>query len=78
MMDKMSDASRLVEKLRLKGFVERKINIDDRRNVDVAITQKGLDLLTSLDYLDDNFKEIIALDNSEVQQLNELLDKLRG
>ena len=78
MMDKMSDASRLVEKLRLKGLVERKVNKNDRRNVDVVITQKGLDLLTSLDYLDDNFKEIIALDNSEVQQLNELLDKLRG
>jgi DNA-binding MarR family transcriptional regulator len=78
MMDKMSDASRLVEKLRLKGLLERKICKADRRNVDVIITQKGLDLLASLDHLDDNFKEIIALDSNEVEQLNELLDKLRG
>jgi DNA-binding MarR family transcriptional regulator len=78
MMDKMSDASRLVEKLRLKGLLERKICKADRRNVDVVITPKGLDLLTSLDHLDDNFKDIIALNKDEVHQLNELLDKLRG
>ncbi len=78
MMDKMSDASRLVEKLRLKGLLERKINKADRRNVDVAISQKGLDLLTSLDYLDENFKKLISLNEKDVDQLNELLDKLRG
>lgn len=78
MMDKMSDASRLVEKLRIKGLLERKVCKADRRNVDVLITQKGLDLLASLDHLDDNFKDIIALNKDEVHQLNELLDKLRG
>lgn len=78
MMDKMSDASRLVEKLRLKGLIERKVNKADRRNVDVVINQNGLDLLKSLDYLDENFKELIALSDTEVKQLNDLLDKLRG
>jgi DNA-binding MarR family transcriptional regulator len=78
MMDKMSDASRLVEKLRLKGLIERKVNKADRRNVDVVINQKGLDLLKLLDYLDENFKELIALSDTEVKQLNDLLDKLRG
>lgn len=44
MLDKMSDASRIVEKLRTKGFVERNTNESDRRACDVIITQKGLDL----------------------------------
>jgi len=78
MLDKMSDASRLVDKLNLKGLLERKTAKHDRRNVDVVITQKGLDLLESLDYLDSDFKKIIALTKEEAEQLNKLLDKLRG
>ena len=78
MLDKMSDASRLVEKLRLKGLLERKVCKDDRRNVDVIITQKGLDLLASLDHFDNFFSKIISLSENEVVQLNNLLDKLRG
>ncbi|MCG3167289.1 MAG: Transcriptional regulator SlyA [Bacteroidia bacterium] len=78
MMDKMSDASRLVEKLRIKGLIDRKVCKADRRNVDVIINEKGLELLKSLDYLDDNFKQLIALNDEEVKQLNDLLDKLRG
>lgn len=78
MLDKMSDASRLVEKLRLKGLLERKVCKDDRRNVDVIITQKGLDLLASLDHFDNFFSKIISLKENEVVQLNGLLDKVRG
>ncbi len=79
MLDKMSDASRIVEKLRIKGLVERNICSHDRRNVDVCITQKGLELLSAIDALE---KEIDAklstLDEEEIKQLNDLLDKLRG
>lgn len=49
MLDKSSNASRLVEKLRQKGFVERNECPADRRRVDVRITQSGLDLLDKLD-----------------------------
>src|SRR4051812_7183464 len=45
MMDKMSDVSRLVERLRKGDFVERTVRKEDRRAVDVMITQKGLDVL---------------------------------
>ena len=79
MLDKMSDASRLVEKLRVKGFVERKICDKDRRNVDVIITQEGLDLLSELDKIENEFERLIDnLKTEETDQLNNLLDKLRG
>ena len=55
MLDKMSDASRIVEKLRQKGFVERHISNYDRRHADVFITPKGLQMLSKLDTRDSEF-----------------------
>ena len=79
MLDKMSDASRLVEKLRSKGLVDRKVSDKSRRNVDVLITQKGLDLLAEIDKKNSEFDQLIEnLDTREAEQLNNLLDKLRG
>lgn len=79
MLDRMSDASRIVDKLKIKGFVERHECPDDRRNVDLLITDKGLELLKSLDFVDDEFKTIFKnLTPAEVKQLNDLLDKARG
>ncbi|OGU46052.1 MAG: hypothetical protein A2000_05365 [Ignavibacteria bacterium GWB2_36_8] len=79
MLDKMSDASRLVEKLRSKGLVDRKVSDKSRRNVDVLITQKGLDLLAEIDKKNSEFDQLIEnLDTRETEQLNNLLDKLRG
>ncbi len=79
MLDKMSDASRIVEKLRVKGFVERHICASDRRNCDVFISAKGLKLLTEIDrqekVIDDFFSNLSA---TEKKQLNDLLDKMRG
>ncbi len=79
MLDKMSDASRIVEKLRLKGLAERNICVSDRRNVDVLITEKGLELLTALDpYVDEVNKRLSNLSENEIKKLNDLLDKMRG
>lgn len=79
MLDKMSDVSRLVERLRNKELVERKICENDRRRAEVKITQKGLDLLEELDSLAPCFDEILnKIDNDEAKLLNDLLDKLRG
>jgi DNA-binding MarR family transcriptional regulator len=79
MLNKMSNASRLVEKLKQKGLVIRNECPADRRQVDIIITDKGLDLLNQLqqEILNQN-QNLIKLDASEVDQLNFLLDKLRG
>lgn len=79
MLDRMSDASRIVDKLKTKKLVLRKECPDDRRSVDVKITDDGLELLKSLDYIDDNSKSIFnSLSSAEINHLNNLLDKLRG
>ena len=79
MLDKMSDASRLVEKLRVKNLVEREVNLSDRRNVNVFITNKGLDLLKKLDTIEvSSTKLLSSLNKKEIKQLNDLLDKMRG
>ena len=79
MLDRMSDCSRIVEKLRAKGLIERNICPADRRHVDVIITKKGLDLLSKLDLINEESDKFLSnLDEKEVSQLNRLLDKLRG
>lgn len=79
MLDRMSDASRIVDKLFVKGLVERRECPDDRRNVDLLITDKGLELLKTLDFIDEENRQIFkCLTISEVKTLNELLDKARG
>jgi DNA-binding MarR family transcriptional regulator len=79
MLNKMSNASRLVEKLKMKGLVLRNECPADRRQVDIMITSKGLTLLTQLqeEILKQN-RDLVQLDSNEVDQLNLLLDKLRG
>lgn len=79
MLDKMSDASRLVERLLLKDLVDRKICPDDRRRVEVVITEKGLKLLEDIDRHNEDFDQIFnKLGPEEAQKLNDLLDKMRG
>jgi len=80
MVDKMSNASRLVEKLRQKGFVARTESEFDRRRADVIITESGLSLLEQIekimpDEYENNFK---TLSENEAKTLNGLLDKMRG
>ena len=49
MIQKMSNVSRLIDKLVAKKLVTRKESKENRRRVDIAITQKGLDLLTEIE-----------------------------
>jgi DNA-binding MarR family transcriptional regulator len=78
MLDRMSDVSRLVERLRKADLLERKSCEADRRAVDVKITPKGLQLLKAIEAeiteLDDVLKNV--LDGREIAQLNSLLDKV--
>jgi DNA-binding MarR family transcriptional regulator len=79
MLDKMSDASRIVEKLRVKGLLERNISSEDRRSCEVQITQKGLSLLAEIDKHNDTFDSHFSnLSVQEIKDLNYLLDKMRG
>lgn len=79
MIDKNSNCTRLVEKLRQKNFVNREICENNRRQVDISITDKGLQLLKKIDSdsLDwAKFSEKIS--KTEAKELNRILDKLRG
>ena len=79
MLDKNSNATRLVEKLRLKGMAKREICKANRRQVDIGITDKGLALLSRIDKSSDAWSETVkSLTRSEAQELNRLLDKLRS
>lgn len=79
MLNKMSNASRLVEKLKMKGLVRRDECPKDRRQVDVMITEKGLELLQVLQTrVEAGNKNFVHLDLEEVNQMNDLLDKIRG
>lgn len=79
MLDRMSDVSRIVDRLVKKNLVERKTCKEDKRLVDVLITSEGLELLTMID---DQWEEMdtlmMGLGEDEVAALNDLLDKLRG
>lgn len=79
MIDKMSDASRIVDRLVQKELVSRCTNNIDRRAVDIHITNKGLEILDKMDVefkTSDLFRHNLTGD--EAAQLSDLLDKLRG
>lgn len=79
MLEKMSNASRLVEKLKQKELVIRKECPEDRRQVDVSISKKGLKVLKDLDRILEDFNQRLStITEKEAKQLNGLLDKLRG
>jgi MarR family transcriptional regulator, 2-MHQ and catechol-resistance regulon repressor len=79
MLDKMSDTSRIVDRLIGKGLVKKGICKDDRRLVDVMITEKGKKLLERLDTRQDEIDNIIGnLSKKEASSLSELLDKIRA
>jgi DNA-binding MarR family transcriptional regulator len=79
MLDKSSNASRIIDRLLMKGLVERRQCEKDRRAVDVLITKKGLDLLLELDEAVEQLEgQMKILDEYEAHTLNVLLDKLRG
>lgn len=79
MLDRRSDASRIVERLRLKGLVERYLDENNRRQVKVTITQKGLDLLDDIcknSLTSEQYQRLISQD--EAVLINNILDKIRN
>lgn len=78
-LDKMCDASRIVERLVQKQLVVKEPNESDKRSVDILITEKGLSLLRQMDHEVDLSTPVSSnLTNEEAEQLNLLLDKMRG
>ena len=78
MIDKSSNASRIVDRLEEKGLVDRCQCKNDRRAVDVVISAKGLKTLETLDEETQELeKSIKSLTEEEAVQLNKLLDKIR-
>ena len=78
MLNKMSNASRLVEKLKQKGLVGRDECQNDRRRVEVCITQQGLELLHNIERSElTPAQRFHHMDETEVKQLNVLLDRFR-
>ncbi|MEO0897635.1 MAG: MarR family transcriptional regulator [Bacteroidota bacterium] len=79
MLDKMSDVSRIVDRLVKKNLVSRRTCKSDKRLVDVLITEKGLELLKDMDNVQIMGDQAMSnLSTEEAETLNELLDKLRG
>ncbi len=79
MLAKTSNTTRLVDKLLLKELVTRKVCKENRRKIEVLITEKGLTILKELDPKVDNYEQNIVanLSSSELEQLNDLLEKIR-
>ncbi|MFP2997692.1 MarR family transcriptional regulator [Spongiivirga sp. MCCC 1A20706] len=78
MVNKMSNTTRLVDKLIAKDLVRRDICPTNRRKVDITITQKGLDVLQNMDKAMDTTETKMVNDFSqtELKEINRLFDKL--
>jgi MarR family 2-MHQ and catechol resistance regulon transcriptional repressor len=78
MLDKMSDVSRIVDRLFKKALVDKRLCITDKRLVDVFITDAGLTLLDKIDKSMDGMDKMFAgITDEEAATLNQILDKLR-
>ena len=78
MLDKMSDTSRIVDRLIVKGLVEKTACVKDKRLVDITVTKKGLQLLEKLDALNESIDSILkGVSEKEATTMNQILDKLR-
>ncbi|MEH6514701.1 MarR family winged helix-turn-helix transcriptional regulator [Maribacter arcticus] len=77
MVSKMSNTTRLVDKLLLKGFVSRNICKQNRRKIEILITKEGIKILEQIDgILFETEKKILGnFNETELHELNTLLNK---
>jgi DNA-binding MarR family transcriptional regulator len=79
MIDKMSDTSRIVDRLAIKGLLKKSNNEFDKRLVDVTLSTKGKNLLSKFDAIEKQFFDILKnITETEAKTLNKLLEKLRA
>ncbi len=79
MIAKTSNTTRLIDKLLLKEMVYRQVCPDNRRKIEVTITEKGLDVLKELDIKVESHENCMQdiFTNEEMEMLNEFLDRIR-
>ncbi|MBL7703684.1 MAG: MarR family transcriptional regulator [Ferruginibacter sp.] len=78
MLDKMSDTSRIVDRLVLKGLVKKNTCKADKRLVDVSITAEGRAILATIDEYEKDMDAVLGnLSEAEAKTFNKLLDKIR-
>ena len=79
MLDKMSDTSRIVERLIVKKLVRKRMNKKDKRLVDVQMSAKGNRLMQKLDQSAAAIDRVLNnISEADATELNRLLDKVRG
>ncbi len=78
MLDKMSDTSRIVDRLIAKELVVKTTCAKDKRLVDITLSPKGLSLIDQLDQFNDRIDALLkGINEAEAQTLNQILDKIR-
>lgn len=78
LIDKMSDTSRIIDRLDVKELIEKFASKKDRRLVDIRISPSGLDLLKRMEALEQSYNQLLShLSDEEALQLSDLLDKFR-
>jgi len=78
MLDKNSDVSRLLDRLALKGLIDKQTCPNDKRAADISITTAGLEILAELDHKQKQIDTVLKLSEEEAELLSNLLDKGRG
>jgi DNA-binding MarR family transcriptional regulator len=78
MLDRMSDTSRIVDRLIAKELVIKNTCEKDKRLVDITLSPKGLDLVEQLDQFNDRIDALLkGINESEAKTMNQILDKIR-
>jgi DNA-binding MarR family transcriptional regulator len=78
MLDKMSDTSRIVDRLIAKELVVKNTCEKDKRLVDITLSPKGISLVDQLDQYNDRIDALLkGINESEAQLMNQILDKIR-
>lgn len=78
MLDKMSDTSRIVDRLIAKGLVEKNICPMDKRLVDIVLSKKGESLLDKMNQYNEPIDQLLkSVTEKEAVILNQILDKIR-
>lgn len=79
LLDKMSDTTRVIDRMIKRGLVQKKTNTEDRRLVDITMTNEGQKILNDVDKKAEDMDKILGnLTIAEAEQLSDLLDKCRG
>lgn len=79
MIDKNPDLTRLIDRLIEKGYVTRNVCEENRRKLDISITQQGLALVKQIGpKLKKQFMTLAKITEKEANELSRILDKMRG